>query len=93
VGENEALTARLEELRADLRDHEEAEVQIQLQLNLAQDRANKDAKMLNHALDQERAAHEKHEAEVTTAQGAEMYRHRIPLLDIHVHKFYEQYFN
>lgn len=62
--ENDKLQQRVEELRNDLKDHEEALTQLTVQQNLHNSKLLSENTMLSNSLDKERVAREKIEAEV-----------------------------
>ena len=62
--ENEKLQLRVEDLRHDLKDHEEALTQLTIQQNLHQSKLMSESTMLGNSLDKEQVAREKIQAEV-----------------------------
>jgi hypothetical protein len=62
--DNEKLQQRVEDLRNEVKDHEEALTQLTVQQNLHNSKLMSESTMLSNSLDKERIAREKLEAEV-----------------------------
>ncbi|XP_052258828.1 ankyrin repeat domain-containing protein 26-like [Dreissena polymorpha] len=67
--ENDKLQGRCEDLRSELKDHEEALTQYTLQQNLHQQKLSSDINMLRDSLDKEHLAREKNEAELDSLRS------------------------